>query len=87
MTDNIQALIRRLDHDDVGEQRRAGTALLAVGAASVPALIDALATGSSRARRSAAFLLGSFKRSEEALAGLTRALADVWGHLSIFRHV
>lgn len=66
MTDDIQALIRQLDHD-VGDQRRAGTALLAVGAASVPALIDAQATGSSRARRSAAFLLGSFKRSEEAL--------------------
>jgi predicted RNA methylase len=72
--DEIRLLIGALDHDDPGERRRAGTALLAQGTAAVPALIGALNMGSPQARRSAAFLLGSYKRSADAMAALAHAV-------------
>lgn len=74
MSGDIPALIAALDHEDAREQRRAGTALLAQGATAVPALVEALVGGSSRVRRSAAFLLGTYKRSVDALAALTQAV-------------
>lgn len=74
MSGDISALIAALDHEDAREQRRAGTALLAHGATAVPALVAALGSGSSRVRRSAAFLLGSYKRSADALDALARVV-------------
>mgnify|MGYP005846559725 CR=1 FL=1 len=73
---NMKDLIKSLDSENISTQRQAGDKLAAAGVAAIPAMLDALLSGTPNARKSVAFLLGNHRKSLEVVEALSHAILN-----------
>lgn len=74
--DNIDALIKALDTEDVRRQREAGNTLSNMGARALPAMRQALFSESPQIRKAIAFLLRRQKLSSDVVEDLCSVLLN-----------